>query len=54
MVKNKLLAKRTYWMNVNDLSAIEILANQDRVSQSDIVRMAVKEYIKRKNKESIK
>ena len=47
MVKNKLLAKRTYWMNVNDLSEIELHANHKRVSQSDIVRMAVKEYLKK-------
>jgi cytidylate kinase len=47
MVKNKLLAKRTYWMNLNDLSTMELIANQNRVSQSDIVRMAVKEYCKK-------
>ena len=47
MVKNKLLAKRTYWMNTNDLSEMEILANRKRVSNSDIVRMAVKEYLKK-------
>lgn len=49
MITNKLLAKRTYWMNRNDLKSIELLATNKGVSNSDIVRMAVKEYIK-KNK----
>jgi metal-responsive CopG/Arc/MetJ family transcriptional regulator len=44
-----MLAKRTYWMNTKDLSKVEILADQKGVSQSDIIRMAIKEYIKRHN-----
>ena len=50
MVRNKMLKKRTYFMNVNDIAAIEKLAMQNDMTNSDIVRMAVKEFIKRKNR----
>jgi hypothetical protein len=47
MVRNKMLKKRTYFMNVNDIEAIEKLATQKDMTNSDIVRMAIKEYVKR-------
>ena len=50
MITNKMLAKRTYWINLNDLTVVASLANIKGVSQSDIVRMSIKEYIKRNNK----
>ena len=50
MVRNKMLKKRTYFMNINDLDAIEKLAAQKDMTNSDIVRMAIKEFIKRKNR----
>ena len=47
MVKNKMLKKRTYFMNVNDIDAIEKLATLKDMTNSDIVRTAVKEYVKK-------
>ena len=47
MVRNKMLKKRTYFMNVNDIEAIEKLANLKDMTNSNIVRIAVKEYVKR-------
>ena len=50
MELNKLMVKRTYWFHKNTLQEIHELGLRMEVSDSDIVRMAIKEFIKRKNR----
>ena len=53
MVRNKMLKKRTYFMNVNDIEAIEKLATLKDMTNSNIVRTAVKEYVKREARKNV-
>jgi metal-responsive CopG/Arc/MetJ family transcriptional regulator len=50
MIKNTAMVKQSHWFPRNMLQETHELAIKIGVSDSDVIRMALKEFIKRKNR----
>ena len=47
MIKNKAMVKRTHYFPVNMLDVLAEYARQTGISTADVIRISVKEYLKR-------
>lgn len=50
MIKNTSMVKQSHWFPRNMLQEIHEEAIKMGISDSDVVRMSIKEFIKRKNR----